>query len=160
MAPVSAPRGGRNGRPPTPTPLRLLQGNPGKRRIPPEAPPKAGPTGPPPGLSPPAAEVWLRLAPELVAKKLLAPRYVDSFAVLCESVVAWQRAAALVAAAGPVIQRDGVVVSNPASREFARYAYLVRAGAVEFGLTPASLTAMARANEAPEAPGGPARLLG
>lgn len=157
---MSAPRGGRNGRPPKPTPLRLLHGNPGKRAIPPETPPSPGPTRPPPGLSPPAAAVWERLAPELVAKKLLAPRYVDSFAVLCESVIAWQRAAALLAAAGPVVQRDGMLVSNPASREFARFAYLVRAGAVEFGLTPASLTAMSRANETPEAPGGPARLLG
>jgi P27 family predicted phage terminase small subunit len=157
---VGTVTGGRNGRPPKPAPLRLLEGNRGKRRVPAEVPPLPGPTDPPANLSAEARAVWLRLAPELVAKRLLAPLYVDQFFFLCESIVAGQRAAVLLAAVGPIVMRDGQAVPNPASREFARYTLLVRALAGEFGMSPASLTAMARAAKPEEDPGSPLRLLG
>jgi P27 family predicted phage terminase small subunit len=151
------------GRRQKPTPLRLLEGNPGKRRIVPETPPERGPCDPPEHLVPAERDVWLRLAPELVAKGLLAPRYVDTFALFCRSVVAGQRAGAVLGAAGPMISADGLLVANPAGREFRQYAHLARALAADFGMSPAALTAIARASaEAEQAggPRGPARLLG
>ena len=152
---------GRRGPPPKPAPLRLLEGNPGKRRVPPEPTPEPGPTDPLEHLAVDARAVWARLAPELEAKKLLAPRYVDNFANFCIAVIATQKSAALLQAAGPVITKDGNLVSNPASREFRHYARLVRDLGADFGMSPAALTAIARAQQAAEPdPGAAARLLG
>lgn len=109
----------------------------------PEAAP--GETAPPEWLSPEGTEVWQRLGPELTQIGLLAPRYVDQFAILCESIVQWRRAAQALAVAGPVIKgRRDTLVSNPFSREFARYAELVRRYAIEFGMTPSAVTAIGR----------------
>ncbi|HXW78206.1 MAG TPA: hypothetical protein VEJ84_01840 [Acidimicrobiales bacterium] len=55
--------------------MRLLEGNRSHRPLPLEEPPAAGPCDPPANLSAPARHVWLALAPELVAKGLLAPRW-------------------------------------------------------------------------------------
>jgi P27 family predicted phage terminase small subunit len=151
---------GRRGPPPKPAPLRLLEGNPSKRRVPREPSPTPGACPAPTFLDAREREVWERLVPELEAKKLMAPRYQDNFANLCRSIVAGQRAGELLAVAGPVVQRDGALVSNPASREFRLYAHLTRLLGADYGLTPAALTNIARANEQPDAPGGPARLLG
>jgi P27 family predicted phage terminase small subunit len=151
---------GRRGPRPTPAPLRLLTGNPARRPVPPEPSPEKGPTDPPEHLAGEARVVWHRLAPELVAKGLMAPRYLDNFADFCVAVVATQASARLLQAAGPVISKDGVLVSNPASREFRHYARLVRDLGADFGMTPASLTNIARAMATPEPAGGPERLLG
>ncbi len=106
-------------------------------------------------------DVWARLASELEAKVLLRPRYVDEFGAGCEAVVALARAGEPLGVAGPVVQRDGALVSNPASREFARYFHIFRAWAADFGLAPASLTAIARASTEPAVAGkDPSRLLG
>jgi P27 family predicted phage terminase small subunit len=157
---VSAPTGHGRGRPPKPAALRLLQGNPGKRKVNPEPAPAPGECPPPGDLSPAACELWQVLAPELVTAGLLAPRYRATFALFCESYVNWRRAADLVAKAGPLVQRGDNVVSNPASREFARYAFLVRAFGAEFGLTPAAVTGMARRADDEDDKLSPSRLLG
>ena len=146
---------------PKPTTLRLLEGNRGRLRIPAEMQIEHGDVEPPETLSAGAREVWDRLAPELVRKLLLAPRFVDEFVVYCEAIPAFVRAAAIIAAAGPVVQgRNGGLVSNPASKEFARYANIIRIFGSEFGLSPAAVTAIARDNAEAEAALSPARLLG
>ena len=55
------------GRPPTPTHLKLLRGNPGKRPIRPEPQPEQPPTPPEPPdfLTGYAFDEWRRVAPEL-----------------------------------------------------------------------------------------------
>lgn len=152
---------GRRGPNPKPAPLRVLEGNPSKRRIPDEPEAERGPCDAPQHLVTEARAVWQRLAPELEAKGLLAPRYMEAFEVFCNATVAYRRAATLVARAGPVIERDGIVVSNPASREFARYASLMRAFGSDFGLTPAAVTAIARGDsyQPNVSTGDPRRLL-
>ncbi len=147
------------GRPRKPTALKVLEGNLGKRRIVPDPPVEDGPCPPPDGLSAPARAVWARLAPELVAKGLLRPRFTDNFAVLCEAYVNWQKAAELVAMGGPVVMREGALISNPASREFARYAHLVRVFAADFGLTPAALAGRGEPEPPRDGRRDPARLL-
>lgn len=137
----------RRGVPPEPRRLRMLKGETAPHEIAPWEPEaEAGPVEPPDFLSPDAVEVWERLSPELTRIGLLAPRYADQFAILCESIVQWRRAARAMAVAGPVIkgQRDGGLVSNPFSREFARYAELVRRYSIEFGMTPSAVTAIGR----------------
>ena len=131
-----------------PTPLRVLEGNPGKRRIPAEPTPDRGSVEPPSDLPEPAAAIWRRLAPELEAKGLLAPRYLETFEVFCRTFPQWRRAAHLVELGGPVIKgRRDEMVSNPASREFVRFGAMIRAFGSDFGLSPASLSEIARAED-------------
>ena len=157
---MSQPTGQRPGRPAKPAALRLLQGNPGKRPV--EEGPAAprGPCPPPEDLSPPARARWDELADELEGSGLLTPRYAGTFAAYCESYAAWRRSANLVAQAGPVVNREGTVVSNPASREFARFALLVRAFGSEFGLSPGAVTGLARVKGDQDDGLSPSRLLG
>jgi hypothetical protein len=53
----------------------------------------------------------------------------------------------------------GEMITNPASREFARYAGVMAVYGREFGFTPASVTALARGMAEPDA-ASPSRLLG
>ncbi len=159
---VSNLRGGRSGHPVKPSALRLLEGNPGKRKIVPEPAAAPGDCEPPPELSEAARRVWETLAPELEGVGLLAPRYTGQFAMFCEAFAAWRRSADLVALAGPLVMRGDVLVSNPASREFARFGYLSRALGADFGLSPSAVTGLGRAMAEQLEPGqrSPSRLLG
>lgn len=156
------PRGGRPGRPPKPAPLRLLEGNPGKRKVTPEPAPPPGDCSPPADLSDGARERWDELAPELEASRLLAPRYVGTFAQYCEAYAGWKRCRDLVAAVGPLVERDGHLIANPACAQFARFLILSRALGTEFGLSPMATTAIGRASAADDTADGraPSRLLG
>jgi P27 family predicted phage terminase small subunit len=152
---------GHRGPPPKPTPLRVLEGNRGHRPLPPEPTPEPGPCDAPEHLSARAKLVWDRLSPELEAKGLLAPRYLETFEMFCEAVVQWRIAAELVARTGPVVTGyRGSVVTNPASREFQRYAVLVRAMGADFGLSPAAVSNIARGTPDQVDRASPARLMG
>jgi len=152
----------RPGPPPKPKPLRLLEGNPGHKPIPASEPAASpGSVEPPAHLTAESRAVWEGLAAELESKGLLAPRYLLDFEVLCDAVVQYRRAAAVLARTGPVIRgRSDEMVTNPASREFARYAGVILAYGREFGLTPASVTAIARGAAERDDSASPARLLG
>ena len=155
---------GRRGPMPKPTPLRVLEGRRSHHRLPEaEAPATPGPCDPPEHLSAGSRAVWDSLAPELESKGLLAPRYLPSFEILCDAIVHYRTAQRLLASSGPVIQSargDGQIVTNPVSREFARYASIVRAYAHDFGLSPAAVTAIARGTPDQADITSPARLLG
>lgn len=142
----------------------MLEGNRAHRPVPKEVPPEPGDCSPPDHLPDAVKAFWTALAPELEAKGLLAPRYLPSFEVLCCAFVEWRKAADLLARTGPLVQgrsRSGQaeVVSNPAAREFVRFGNVVRNAANDFGMTPAALTAIARATEQ-QTGQSPARLLG
>jgi P27 family predicted phage terminase small subunit len=98
----------------------------------PEPLPGPGCCVPPPDLSEGARRIWA----ELEAAGLLRPRYLGSFAVYCEARAAWRMAADLVAKGGPVVMRDGALISNPASREVTRYRFIMRAFGSDFGASP------------------------
>ena len=152
---------GCRGPPPKPAPLRVLEGRRAHRPIPVEVPATPGPVDPPEHLAEPSRTVWLALAPELEAKGLLAPRYLPSFEILCDALVHYREAQRLLAATGPLVAgRDGGVVTNPASREFQRYATIVRAYGSDFGLSPAAVTAIARGTPDQSEQRSPARSLG
>jgi P27 family predicted phage terminase small subunit len=152
----------RTGRPPKPTSLHVLDGTFRPDRHTEVAVPEAEPghCPPPDSLSEAARRVWEERAPEMVAKGLLRPRYSEMFEVWCIAVVNMRRASAIVDATGPVIKgRQEQVVSNPASRETARWARIVQLVGSELGLSPASVSMIGRAQAKPEG-ASPERLLG
>jgi P27 family predicted phage terminase small subunit len=109
----------------------------------PEAEP--GPVERPDWIEGTAAEAWDRLAPELIRLHLLAPRSQDLFAFLCMSLAMGRQAAELLRTTGPIIRgRERQIVSNPAAREFARFAELSRRLGAEFGFTAAAVAAIGR----------------
>jgi P27 family predicted phage terminase small subunit len=124
---------------PRPTPLKVIEGNPGKRSLN-RREPVPDPTLPacPEWLSPEGAQVWERLAPQLHARKVLSDWDAECFAVFCDAVVQHRRARELIGAALLVKGRRDGLVTNPAWRIYRDSAALIRSFAQEFGLTPSA----------------------
>ncbi len=83
---------GQKGRPPKPTELKLLTGNPGKRPLPenePKPKPITGSVAPPVFLNEHASEMWKRLFPILKNINLLTEADLESFTMLCQSYGIW-----------------------------------------------------------------------
>ena len=82
------------GPPPEHPHLRLLKGNPGKRRarVPPEPARTKECPPPPPHLQGYAKEAWLELAPELHKLNLLTTLDVGPFSVYCAAYAMWRQA--------------------------------------------------------------------
>jgi P27 family predicted phage terminase small subunit len=135
------------GRRPTPTYLKLLRGNPGKRPINKGEPqpriPETAPE-PPAWLSPYAKEEWLRIAPELHRMRLLTPIDVMSFGAYCESYSDWRSASEVLAAAAAEDPTTGGLlvsgrrgdVANPLVGIISTAARAMLRFAGEFGCTP------------------------
>jgi P27 family predicted phage terminase small subunit len=89
------------GRPPKPTALKIAAGNPGKRKLAPDAEPKF-PAGAPkcPPLSKGAKAVWKRVAPFLESQGLLTHADRDSLAAYCIAVAMMEQAEAALANEG------------------------------------------------------------
>lgn len=84
-----------SGRRPQPTELKVLRGNPGKRKPNEHAPlPPVGEVVKPAGLSAGGSAVWDELAPICLAMKTLTTADVRPFASLCELQATMQRASA------------------------------------------------------------------
>jgi P27 family predicted phage terminase small subunit len=151
------------GRPPKPTHLRLVTGNPGKRPINADEPkPAAKLPQPPAELGDDAKREWRRMAAELHTLGLLTNLDRATLAAYCQSYGRWlvaERALARQAARDPVMQalmvrtKKGNVIQNPlvgtankAMADVVRYA-------AEFGMTPS-----ARSRIKAESPRGGADL--
>lgn len=106
----------RTGRPPKPTKLRVIEGNPGKRKIV-DTGVKAPPQKPrrPEWLTDRAAAEWSYIVPLLDELGLLAKVDRAVLAAYCESVATFQ-AATEAAASGILVRgrRKGDIVKNPA----------------------------------------------
>lgn len=149
---------------PEPTALRVLKGerspSRGVPRWEPEA--EAGPVEPPAYLVGRARELWDAHAPERQRLGLLKPAYAWVLAMWCEATSMWERSAELLRQTGPLVKgKDGQIVSNPASREFARYAELSRRLGAEIAMTPAATASIGRDLDGTKRPlrVDPARLL-
>jgi phage terminase small subunit len=66
------------------TALKILQGNPGKNRLPVDLRPPVGEVVKPATLSPSASVVWEEMAPICLYMGTLTPADVKAFALLCE----------------------------------------------------------------------------
>ena len=96
------------GRPPKPTALKLLAGNPGKRPLN-AAEPRfpAGAPKCPAWLPPEAKKVWKRAAPLLEANGLITLGDEDTFAAYCVAAAEHQAATVILAREGPTITVGG-----------------------------------------------------
>ena len=113
----------KTGRPPTPTPLRLLRGNPQHRPIN-DQEPKPTPIAPrcPSWLSPVAKRHWRALAPELERIGVLTTIDVGAFAGLCESWAQFREASEF-------LHKHGAVYKTPHDVDLASMYVLIVASA-------------------------------
>jgi P27 family predicted phage terminase small subunit len=130
---------------PRPTHLRLVTGNPGRRRINHAEPkPTAQLLDPPPELSAAAMAEWQRIAPRLVAAGMITSIDRAALAAYCQAYGRWVQAERLLAAVaandrmegllikttnGNVIHNPLVSIANKAMRDTVLFA-------AEFGMTP------------------------
>jgi P27 family predicted phage terminase small subunit len=155
------------GRKPTPTYLKLLKGNPGKRaiRATVEPPRPAAPPPPPDFLSGYAKEESVRVSPELFALGLLTDLDTATFGAYCWACGVWHDATqALDRMAeldpkmkGLLVKGDGGPVQNPLIRIARNAADSMLRAAGEFGMTP---VARARISSGVSPPSGPSKFDG
>lgn len=96
------------GRPPKPTALKVVQGNPGKRALPKNEPaPEAlrDVPEPPYWMAETAAEVWHRVAPWLTETKILAATDLHNLEAFCVAYQRWREAQ-------DDIDKNGLVVTG------------------------------------------------
>ena len=133
---------------PVPSVLKVLRGNPGKRRLNPDEPhPEATDVQPPSDLSPEALARWESDAPKLLAVGLLTEVDVNVFAAYCQTSADYWKAVEKVRQFGEVVvvnatrhDKDGKPKNGtPAQSPWVkmRDASLARMQslAVEFGMT-------------------------
>jgi P27 family predicted phage terminase small subunit len=137
-----------SGRKPTPTALKLVKGNPGKRALNKQEPKvKLSHSSPPPFLNDDALEEWDRVIGTLYTAGLMTELDRAALAAYCQAYGRWaeaERALARMAAkddlnralmvktvGGNAIQNPLVGIANKAKADMVRYA-------VEFGMTPSA----------------------
>jgi P27 family predicted phage terminase small subunit len=102
------------GRPPKPSAIKKLTGNPGKRKIPVEKDFISADLKPPTYLNARAQGEWKRLAKELIATGLLKATNAQIFAGYCEAFSMWREANERIKATGLLTKGSaGNVVANP-----------------------------------------------
>lgn len=127
-------------RPPKPTIIKQLAGNPGKRK-----PNEREPQPPPASMDPPsyidgdALVKWREMVAELHPLGLLTSIDVDSLAFYCVLYARWLKAEKIVKDKGEVIKTvNGNIIQNPYLAIANRCLKEMQRLAVQFGLTPAS----------------------
>jgi P27 family predicted phage terminase small subunit len=136
------------GRKPTPTVIKMLNGNPGRRALPLYEPrPQEVPLDFKPNLEGDALDVWREIAPALIDSGVLLSTDVFMAGMLCQQVALYRRAHDAVARARSFASpRTGQV--SPALTAMNKSLAAIRALAADFGLTP---SARARIVAAPPA---------
>ena len=126
-----------SGRRPTPTALKVITGNPGKRPLP-ENEPQAPPIDlePPEHLGVSATRQWRKTAPLLAEMKILTQADRDTFAVYCETVAAWLDAKDQVVQSGFLVRDGSRITINPLVKLSRNLANDLMRIATEFGMTP------------------------
>ena len=147
------------GRKPKPTHLKLIEGNPGKRKVNPVEPePLPELHAPPPFLPQEGQDEWKRVATELYNLGLLTVVDRTALAAYCHSYAIWKQATDAInqmaardqltrglmikTTNGNAIQNPLIGTANKAASDMVRYA-------AEFGMTPS-----ARARISAQPPGG------
>lgn len=128
------------GRRPTPTALKKLAGNPGKRALNKSEPKPAGIPTCPPHLDKEAKAEWRRISSELLTLGLLTLIDRAALAAYCAAWARWVAAELSIQKFGTVIKspKSGYPVQNPYVGVANTSMDQMRRFAVELGLTPAS----------------------
>lgn len=138
---------GKRGPAPTPTKLKILAGNPGKRRLPTAEPqPKSGAPAMPKWLPKAGKAEWRKVVAELRRLGLITVIDGAALAAYCAAVAELQAATESINAEGriitvPVHNRDGEPVGekrvvNPAVKMQRDASMVIKSFLAEFGLSP------------------------
>lgn len=129
------------GRRPTPTALKVLEGNPGKRPLN-QREPKPQKRAPrcPDWLEDEAKAEWARLSDAMERMGILTEMDMAAFASYCQSYARWKEAEEHLTIEGRTIDggKDGKVVASPYVSIAQNYMKSMNRYASEFGLTPAA----------------------
>ena len=122
-----------------PTHLKMLRGDPGKRRLPENKPTPEPGAAMPAWLSPGAAAHWPTVAEQLEDAGVLTQLDQTALAMYCEALARWRHATDHVVNQGPVIvSPSGLATQSPylqiADKAFEQMTKLL----VKFGMTPSS----------------------
>ena len=134
----------RPGPPPTPTNLRLLRGNPGRRPInknEPRPKPKTKAPPVPKGLGSDGKREWKRLAKELVSLGLLTNVDITAFRIYCDAYETYKDARRNIKLYGSILPSpNGFLMTSPyvhlANKSMSQMVKLMQ----EFGMTPSART--------------------
>lgn len=134
------------GRKPTPTALKIVRGNPGKRALPENEPTPSKEIRMPDYLSPEAAKHWPLVAEQLKDAGVLTAIDAAALALYCEAFARWRHANEQVVKFGPVVKApSGFPVQSPylaiANKAHEQMTKLL----VEFGMTPSSRSRVTKA---------------
>jgi P27 family predicted phage terminase small subunit len=137
---------GKRGPPPTPTALKILNGNPGHRPLNKNepTPPECKKLPPPPSWLQKLATIeWKRLGPELVELGLLTVVDLTQFAAYCEAYADMIEASKLIDDEGRTFTTEGrCVIQHPAVGMKNRAMEIMRKFASDFGCSPSSRTSI------------------
>ena len=130
----------RAGRKPKPTDIKILEGNPGKRKLNENEPKPLTKAPPCPNwLEPEAKKEWRRLAKALEAMGVLTEADMAAFAGYCQSYARWKEAEERITDRGLVIRTpSGYPQQVPYISIAQQYLKLMQQFAEQFGLTPAA----------------------
>ena len=130
---------GRRGPAPTPTGVKLRQGETRPSRINRLEPlPRRAAPQMPRGMDREAQKVWRRVVREMRGSDVILAADVDVLRCYCEAVSRYAQAAELYAKSSPLMRRDGELVKNPLHQVVRDNADAVRLFARELGLSPSA----------------------
>jgi len=130
------------GRPPKPTRLHILEGNPSKKKLNRREPePESGIPAPPPELGEAALDEWLRITPILYDMRVLTHADLGALTAYCEAFGTWVELKRRVAAGGQEIMltsEKGYTYLNPIYPAIRQALQDVVKFSHELGLTPSA----------------------
>ena len=131
-----------SGRPPKPTKLKLLAGNPGRRPLPenePAPPPRTRVPTPPENMGKHGRREWRRVAKILVDQGLLTDLDMTMFRAYCHAYHRWYEAEEAVLKTGVMLQsaQTGGVYQNPYLAIAKQWLTVVERLGGKFGMSPA-----------------------
>ena len=128
------------GRKPKPRTLKLIEGNPGKKKIKPEVKPKPVMPEQPSWLSSEAGQVWADLAPKLSRLGLLTEVDGYTLAMCCTHYALAVKAAKQLRRQTMAKDERGLPRKHPAHQLLRDHSAAYRAYMAEFGLSPSART--------------------
>ena len=128
------------GRKPTPTAIKELEGNPGKRPLNGQEPqPRKKAPACPKWLEPEAKKEWRRLAKQMEAIGVLTEVDMAAFASYCQAYARWKEAEEFITQHGSIVKTpSGYWQQVPQVSIAQTYNKIMTKLAAEFGLTPSS----------------------